>query len=460
MAKSKINKNDTVRLKIDDLTDRGFGVGRVDGLVVFVADTVPGDEIVARIIKVNSSYLVGKVESFIEHSHLRYDGRCSEEKCHSCAYKNISYEEELKLKEEGVRHLFHRLGIEVEPIIPSPSPVRYRNKAQYPVAKVGKEYQVGFYMPKSHRVTPVRDCPIAPRIFADMIDKVMTHISAWLISVYNEETGEGLVRHIYLRRGGLTGETVLTLVVTSFELSHADDLVRTLRYYFPEIVGILLNKNPDATNVVLGEDYKLLWGRDYIYDVLCDVRLKIPVDAFYQVNHDAAELLYKKARELAKPGKDDTLIDLYCGVGSIGLSMARDVGELYGIEIVESAIECARTNAADNHIDNAHFYVGDAANCERLLEKAEREVGHKIDPDIIILDPPRAGCDEKLIRFVSSLAPKRIVYISCNPKTLARDVELFLSLGFESSSVSTVDMFPCSGHVESVVCLTRSDKAT
>ena len=452
----KFQKNDELNLKIESLTDLGFGVARADGMVVFVADTVPGDEVVAKVIKVTSSYLVGKAIRFTHYSILRYEGRCPEEKCHSCAYKNISYEEELKLKEEGVRHLFTRLGIETEPIIASPSPIRYRNKAQYPIAKVGGEYQVGFYMPKSHRVTPIKDCPIAPKSFAGIIDKIKVHIAQWMETVYDEATGNGLLRHIYLRRGGMTGETVLTLVVTSFELRHAEDLVRLIHDYYPEVVGIVLNKNPEATNVVLGDEYKILWGRDYIYDILCDIKLKIPVGAFYQVNHDAAEVLYNKARELARPTKDDTLLDLYCGVGSIGLSMARDAGEVYGIEIVESAVECARENAKDNRIDNAHFYVGDAVDCERLLEGAEREVGHKIDPDIIILDPPRAGCDEKLIRFVSSLEPKRIVYISCNPKTLARDVEIFMSLGFEASGVTPVDLFPCTGHVESVVCLTRT----
>ena len=452
----KFQKNDELNLKIESLTDLGFGVARADGMVVFVADTVPGDEVVAKVIKATSSYLVGKAIRFTHYSILRCEGRCPEEKCHSCAYKNISYEEELKLKEEGVRHLFTRLGIETEPIIASPSPIRYRNKAQYPIAKVGGEYQVGFYMPKSHRVTPIKDCPIAPRSFAGIIDKIKVHIAQWMETVYDEATGNGLLRHIYLRRGGMTGETVLTLVVTSFELRHAEDLVRLIHDYYPEVVGIVLNKNPEATNVVLGDEYKILWGRDYIYDILCDIKLKIPVGAFYQVNHDAAEVLYNKARELARPTKDDTLLDLYCGVGSIGLSMARDAGEVYGIEIVESAVECARENAKDNRIDNAHFYVGDAADCERLLEGAEREVGHKIDPDIIILDPPRAGCDEKLIRFVSSLEPKRIVYISCNPKTLARDVEIFMSLGFEASGVTPVDLFPCTGHVESVVCLTRT----
>ena len=229
---------------------------------------------------------------------------------------------------------------------------------------------------------------------------------------------------------------------------------------FPDIVGILVNVNKENTNVVLGKSYRTIYGRDYIYDTLCGVRLKITAPSFYQVNHGAAELLYKKATELARPQKSDTLLDLFCGAGSIGLSMADSVGELIGIEIVDSAVKCAVENAEACGIKNAHFFTGDATETERLLSNAEKQLGRKILPDIVVLDPPRAGCDERLISFVAGLLPKRIVYISCNPKTLARDVVIFRSLGYNTDTVYPVDLFPCTGHVESVVCLTRSDKAT
>ena len=456
---NRFKKNDVVRVEIQDLTDLGFGVGRVEGIVIFVPDTVIGDVIEAKIIKVNASYLVGRAEKYIEKSKMRTEGRCNESACRSCAYKNISYSDELKLKEEGVRRIFSTEGlshIKTMPIIASPCETRYRNKAQYPIGiTAGGEYTVGFYAPKSHRVTPVGDCPLTPRVFSELCDELRGIFAEQKYTVYDEVSGVGLLRHVYIRRGEVTGEVLLTLVICGDSLHHSDELVSQLTERFPSLVGILLNINKDNTNVVLGDKFVTLWGRDYLYDVLAGVRLKITAPSFYQVNHDCAELLYAKARELAAPCESDILLDLYCGAGSIGLSMARDVKELYGIEIIDSAVECARENAEANGINNAVFCTGNAADTERLLESLEEELGVKVAPDIIILDPPRAGCDERLVRFAASLNPKRIVYISCNPKTLARDVLRFIELGYNTDSVYPVDMFAMTGHVESVVCLTR-----
>lgn len=459
----KIKKNQIVNIEITDLTDLGFGVGRYGGAVVFVSDTVPGDVIEARIIKVNSSYLVGRVEKFVKKSDLRVADRCTERACKSCAYREISYESELALKEEGVRRLFMTDAlshIKVGGIIGSPKERRYRNKAQYPITMTKGGYAVGFFAPKSHRVTPVGDCALAPEVFGEVCRVLLDFFAEHRLTVYDEATGEGLLRHVYLRRGEVSGEMLVTLVINGEAIPCSDLLISKLTARFPEIVGILLNVNREDTNVVLGERYITLFGRDYIYDTLSGVRLKITAPSFYQVNHDGAELLYAKARELAAPTTDDTLLDLYCGAGSIGLSMAREVKELFGIEIVESAVECARENAAENGIENAYFFTGDAKDTERLLENAERELGRKIKPDIIILDPPRAGCDEALVHFAASLSPRKIVYISCNSKTLARDISRFIPLGYDTDEVTVVDMFACTGHVESVVCLTRSDKAT
>ena len=254
----------------------------------------------------------------------------------------------------------------------------------------------------------------------------------------------------------MSAEVLLTIIINGSSLPHEDELVSVMTGLFPDIVGILVNENTADTNVILGEKFRTVFGRDYIYDTLAGVKLKITAPSFYQVNHGAAELLYKKAAELALPTKDDVLLDLYCGAGSIGLSMADSVGELVGIEIIESAVLCARENAKDNGIKNAKFYTGDAKNTERLLDNAERELGRKISPTIVVLDPPRAGCDEGLIRYVASLSPKRVVYISCNPTTLARDCAVFQNLGYTCDKVTAVDLFPMTGHVESVVCLTRT----
>ena len=453
-----LKKNAVVKLNIEDLTDLGFGVGRVDGMVVFVSDTVPGDECEVKIIKASSSFMVGRVERMISPSPLRVKGRCPNKECKSCAYRNISYCEEARLKESGVRHLFDTDALghtATTTIITSPEEYRYRNKAQYPVAMVNGEIKVGFYAPKSHRVTPVSDCPLTPKIFSEICELVTEFMDRNHISVYDEISGRGLVRHIYLRRGEVSGEVLLTLVVNGKALPCADELVSMVREKYPEVVGVLLNLNRDSTNVVLGEEYITLYGREYIYDTLAGVKLKITAPAFYQVNHDCAELLYAKAKELADLRKGDTLLDLYCGAGSIGLSMAGEVEKLIGIEIVASAVECAKENALANGIMNAEFYVGDAKDTEKLLEHAEAIRGEKIEPDVVILDPPRGGCDERLVRFVSSLSPRKIVYISCNPKTLARDVERFIEDGYLPGEVYPVDMFPMTGHVESVTCLTR-----
>ena len=451
-------KNQTITVKIDDITDLGFGVGRVDGAVVFVSDTVPGDVCEVKIIKVNKTYLVGRAEKYIERSDKRVCDRCGERACKSCAYKNISYEYEASLKEDGVRRLFSSSalsGITTAPITVSPSSTRYRNKAQYPVTLKDGKHEVGFFAPKSHRVTPIGDCPLTPLVFSEITNELCAIFDEQNVSVYDEESGQGLLRHIYLRRGEISGEILVTVVINGREFDCSEIIVKRITEKFPDVVGILINVNRENTNVVLGNEYVTLWGRDHIYDTLSGVRLKITAPSFYQVNHDAAELLYGKAKELAKPTKNDTLLDLFCGAGSIGLSMADSVGELIGIEIVDSAVECAKENARDSGIENAHFFTGDATETERLLANAERELGRKISPDVIVLDPPRAGCDERLVRFVSTLSAKRIVYISCNPKTLARDVTLFRELGYDTDTVYPFDLFPMTGHVESVVCLER-----
>lgn len=455
----KLKKNDSLTVKIEDITNLGFGVAKHGGEVIFVADTVPGDTAEVKIIKVASSYAVARCERLIEGSSERTDSRCACSSCKSCAYKLLSYERELELKEEGVRQIFKKAAlpeVKIAKIIASPSVCEYRNKAQYPVS-VNKngDYVIGFFAPKSHRVTEAASCPLAPSEFREIIELLREFFATHKLSVYDEESGKGLLRHIYLRRGEISGEILLTIVINGNKIPCSDELVRLVRERFPIVVGILLNKNRKNTNVILSDEYETLFGRDYIFDTLAGVKLKISAPSFYQVNHDCAELLYAKARELAAPEKSDTLLDLYCGAGSIGLSMARDAGEVVGIEIVESAVECARFNAENNGIKNAAFYVGDAKDTERLLERAEAERGGKINADIVILDPPRAGCDAALIKYVSKLAPKTVVYISCNPQTLARDMTVFRELGYTGDVVTPVDMFPGTGHVESVVCLTR-----
>ncbi|MBE6645992.1 MAG: 23S rRNA (uracil(1939)-C(5))-methyltransferase RlmD [Ruminococcaceae bacterium] len=454
-----LKKNDIINLKIESITNLGFGVGRHEGLVIFVSDAVTGDEAEVKIIKLTPSYAVGRVEKFIKTFELRDTSRCNNKSCHSCAYKSISYAHEKELKQTEVKEAFKKAGlseVKIESLVGSPSCKNYRNKAQYPISmSKNGEYVIGFYAPKSHRVTDAVNCPLAPEIFSDIIKVLTAFFKKHMLSVYNEEVGQGLLRHVYLRRGEVSGEILLTLVINGASLPHSDELVKVISKKFSDVVGVLLNVNKKNTNVILGEKFITLYGRDYIYDTLAGVRLKITAPAFYQVNHDAAELLYKKAKELANPKKSDTILDIYCGAGSIGLSMADSAGEIFGIEIIDSAVLCARENAKSNGIKNAKFYTGDAANTEKLLDNAEGDLGRKINPNVVVLDPPRAGCDEVLINYVASLSPEKVVYISCNPSTLARDCAVFKALGYICGSVTPFDLFPLTGHVESVVCLKR-----
>ena len=454
-----IRKNDTFITDIQDITNLGFGVARLHGKVVFIAGAVPGDEVEVRIIKVGSSYCVGRIESFLQYSGHRVDYRCENGKCRSCAYKSVHILLEKQLKECFVRNELRKAGlfdIEVGSLVLSPKEKEYRNKAQYPVSRdKNGDIVIGFYAPKSHNVAEAADCPLSPAIFRDIINDLRDFFVEKEISVYDEGSGEGLIRHIYLRRGEVSGEVLLTLVINGDSLPYAEELCKRLSGKYPQLVGILTNENREKTNVILGEKFNTLWGKDYIYDTLAGVRLKISAPAFYQVNHGVAELIYAEARRLAALEEGDTLLDLFCGAGSIGLSMAKDAARVIGIEIIPEAVECARENAISNGIENAHFFVGDATDTELLLGTAEAELGEKISPDVVILDPPRAGCEEKLLSFVSSLSPKRIVYVSCNPTTLARDVKYMRGLGYDTKEVEIFNMFSMTGHVESLVCLQK-----
>ncbi len=454
-----LKKNDTVELAIYDMTNLGFGVGKSEGLVVFVSGAVVGDVVLAKIIKTTSSYAVGRIEKIITPSKERVYTRCPIENCHSCAYKLLNYEKELEMKREDVVSAFRKAelpNVKILNTAPSPSTEHYRNKAQYPIAKnKDGEYVIGFFAPKSHRVTEARYCPLSKEEFPEIIETLASFFKKHKLSVYDENTGVGLLRHIYIRRGEISGEIMLVLVINGNTMPATDELSAILTQKHPEIKAFLLNINKENTNVILGKQYVNVFGDGLITDTLCGVELKLSAPSFYQVNHGAAEFLYSKAKELARPTKTDLILDLYCGVGSIGLSMANDCRELIGIEIVESAVEMANENAKNAGFNNAKFYTGDAENTENLLKNAEKQLGKKLNPNIIILDPPRAGCAAKLIDFTASLSPDRIVYISCNPQTLARDVKLYTERGYFPGKVLPVDLFPGTGHVESVVCLTR-----
>lgn len=444
-----VNKNDDIKLHITGYTAEGGGVGKFDGQAIFVENTAVGDEILCHIIKAKKTYAVGKIAKIIKPSKHRIEPECECFKsCGGCSFGHISYREELRLKEQKVIDAFERIGglsPEFMPIIPSPSITRYRNKAQYPVKRENGILKIGFYAKKSHRVIDCEDCLLQPAEFTQIIEIIKNWINKFNITVYNEEIGIGLIRHIYLRKAFATGELMVCIVANGKELPHSDTLVESLKRV-EGFKALLLNTNCSNTNVVLGEACEAIYGEPYIVDVLCGVKVKISPLSFYQVNHDGAELLYGKAAEYAAPSGKEDVLDLYCGAGTIGLSMASKVKSLVGVEIIPEAIEDAKENALLNNINNAQFICGDAALA------AEKLKADGIAPQTIILDPPRKGCAASLLKTVAEIAPQRIVYVSCDPATLARDAKLLEGLGYSAVEVTPVDMFPKTAHVESV-CL-------
>lgn len=455
-------KNQKHTVKITDLNNLGFGVGRIDGRVVFVSGAVDGDTVEVQIIHVASSYAVARILSFVERSPYREDASpCPAPACGGCAYRYVSEAHERELKENYIRAVFAKQGmkeITLAPMLSAGARYGYRNKAQYPVsAEKDGSLRIGFFAPKSHRVVEAIDCPLQDTRFAPVLRSLKAILEDHKISAYDEQTGKGLLRHIYLRGDSAGRELLVTLVINGKSLPHEGEIAARLCKTHPEVTGVLLNINEQDTNVICGQEYRTLWGKDHLTDTLAGVRLQIAPAAFYQVNHAAAEMLYRRARELADLRGNELLLDLFCGAGSIGLSMADGVRELIGIEVVPEAVACAKENAAANGITNASFYCGDATDTRKLLAAAEAARGEAIRPDVVILDPPRKGCTRELLDYIAEIAPTRIVYISCNPDTLARDAAILTENGYEMGAVTPADLFPCTGHVESVVCLTRKE---
>ena len=450
-----MKKEQQIELEITDLNNLGCGVGRYEGQVVFVSGAVRGDLIEAKVIKVNKSYAVARLTRIITASPLRLDfDPCSAPlSCGGCVYRHVTYEEELRLKREYVENAFRKAGLGHVTVLPTRSAGKvygYRNKAQYPVSETKNGLRAGFFARKSHNMIPAEGCAIQNPAFAPIVDLVCRFGTAAGWSAYDENDGRGLLRHIYLRIGEMTGEIMLCLVINGDTLPRAEEFCAEIGKSFPQVVSLLLNKNKKNTNVVLGDEYVTLAGRAYIEDILCGLRFKISPDSFYQVNRDGAELLYGLAKEYASLCGGETLMDLYCGTGTIGLSMASGVSRLIGIEIVSAAVDCARENAKRGGIENAQFFAADAGDREVILSAAG---GTR--PDVVVIDPPRKGSTQALAETLASLEIPRIVYVSCDPDTLARDCVWFSELGYEIGDVTPFDMFPRTGHVESVVCLKR-----
>ncbi|MEE0945237.1 MAG: 23S rRNA (uracil(1939)-C(5))-methyltransferase RlmD [Acutalibacteraceae bacterium] len=448
-----MQKNDEIILDITDVTAEGNGVGKYDSLAVFVPQSAVGDKLKVRILKVKKNYCFGKIIEVLEPSESRCEIDCDVfSKCGGCVYRHIDYTFEAYLKQKRVEETMKRIGgidIASKDILTGRCD-RYRNKAQFPVNENG---QVGFFAVHSHRIIPCGDCLLQPDEFYTISNIFEKYIKTYSVSCYNEETGRGLVRHLYLRKATATEEIMVCVVINGKNLPNGKALVDALVTAFPQkIKTVVLNVNTEKTNVILGKENIVLYGEGYITDILCSNKIRINPLSFYQVNREMAERLYHKAQEYACP-ENKTVLDLYCGAGTIGLSFAKKAKEIIGVEIIEQAVQDAKYNAQINGIKNARFICADATKASMQF----KEQGLKAD--VVVLDPPRKGCSGEVLDMVSnSFCPQRIVYVSCDCATLARDCKILEEKGYKVIEYTPVDLFPRTAHVE-VCCLLSRTKA-
>ena len=450
-----LKKNDEIELKIESLTSEGSGIAHYNNMAVFVSSVAPDDVVLAHIIKVKKSYCIAKPVKIIEPSPYRIDVDCPYFKsCGGCDFRHITYEAELEYKKQRVNDAFERIGnidLKVEKIHGADNIYHYRNKVQFPVVQCETGLKTGFFANKSHRIIPVENCLLQNREFEKGIKAFEKWTKTAKVGAYDEKTHKGLVRHLYLRRSSL-GEMMACLVINGKTVPMQEELVNIFKSEVPELKSLCLNINTQKTNVILSDETKTVYGNDYITDTLCGVDFRISANSFYQVNHEQCEKLYRIAQEFADVSKDDVLLDLYCGTGTIGLSMAQKVKTLVGIEVVESAVENAKQNAEINNIDNAVFICADAFDGAKQMQ----EQGLK--PSVVVVDPPRKGCTQEVIELISSLSPEKVVYVSCDPSTLARDLKIFEEFNYIAEKACAVDLFPRTKHIETVVKLVRKDK--
>lgn len=452
-----LKKNQTVELFIDSLSNDGNGIGRYDGMAVFVPFSAPGDHLRIKIVKVHSSHAFGIVEEILQPSASRIPADCGYyRKCGGCQLRHLQYSEELAAKERFVADAMRRLGgiaFPVSPILPSPEKNRYRNKVQYPLTNENGYIQAGFFAGRSHRVIPCGDCLLQPELLNQIVAKICKLLEEYHISIYYEAAHTGLVRHIYLRHGVHSGEVLVCLVVNGASLPSETAFCQRLTEAFPCVKTIVLNINQKRTNVILGTQCRILTGDGYIHDTLCGVPVRLDPLSFYQVNTLGAEQLYSTAAKLVNLQSGELLLDLYCGMGTIGLSLAKKAKLLIGVEIVPQAIENAKRAAQEMGISKkCRFLAADAAQAAAQLSS------EKLRPDVVILDPPRKGCEQAALDAVVSMRPSRICMVSCNPATAARDVQYLTAHDYTVNAIQPVDMFPGTKHVECVCLMTRKEK--
>lgn len=451
-----VQKNQTLDALVEDITSAGDAVVKPQGYPIFVKGGVPGDTISLIVTKTNKSYGFGRINKIISPSPYRVQSPCPVfEKCGGCDFMHIAYEKQLEIKANTILNNMQKIGgihsheYQFEGIYGAASVRGYRNKAQLPVGKRKDTVVVGFYERGSHDIIPSDSCLIQDERINRLTRLFLKYANECKLSVYNEKSHKGVLRHLYIRTGNKTDESVVVIVTNSSSpLPCTDRLVNILQNE-SGLKGIVQNINTQRTNLILGKENRIIWGHDRICSKIDDLSFMISSESFFQVNGEQTEVLYSKALEYASPGPDETVFDLYCGVGSISLFLARKAKRVIGVEIVEKAIENARENASLNNIHNAIFHAGDCAEVvKRLLNNGEKA-------DIVVVDPPRKGCSEESLGLINHMSPKKLVYVSCNNSTLARDVKLLTQYGYTLTRLCGVDMFPGSGHVESVALLTQ-----
>ena len=454
MYRMNWKKNAVHTAEITGYTAEGMGVARLEGRVVFVPGTIRGERWTVRLEKVTKNVAWARGVELLEGSPERLEPDCPlAGRCGGCQFRHMTYAEELQAKGRRVADALERVGgvkLELPPVLGAEEPERYRNKVQFPVAQEKRGLAIGYYRPRSHDVLDAPDCLLQPLTVTALRGAVKEWMERYQVPAYGEEDGTGLIRHLYVRTNS-RDQALCCLVVNGTGLPFQQELVDALRRVCPGLAGVVLNFNTRDTNVILGEEYRTLWGRDYLEEELCGLTFRLSVPSFFQINRAQTQRLYQVALDFAGLHGDETVLDLYCGIGTISLALARQAGQVIGAEVVPQAIEDAKQNAARADIQNAEFFCGDAgAVAQKLANEGVR-------PRVICVDPPRKGLGPEVPAILASMAPERIVYVSCDPATLARDVKRLGELGYQVQKAQAVDLFPRTCHVETVVLMSRKD---
>ncbi|MGS2778653.1 23S rRNA (uracil(1939)-C(5))-methyltransferase RlmD [Robertmurraya sp. GLU-23] len=444
-----VQKNDYIEVIFEDLTHDGAGVAKVEGYPLFVKNALPGERAKIKVIKVNKGYGFGRLEEILEQSPHRVDAPCPIYKeCGGCQLQHLSYEGQLLAKEKQVRDVLTRIGklenVKVHPVLGMSEPWRYRNKAQVPVGEREGGLIAGFYQQRSHEIIDMEACMIQQEKNDEVVQAVKRICTKYGVTAYNEQRHKGTLRHIMARHGQVTKEVMVVLVTRTSELPNKEKIVKEIVESVEGVKSIIQNVNSKKINVILGDETRVLWGEEVIYDLIGNVKFAISSRSFYQVNPEQTKVLYDQALTYAELSGQETVIDAYCGIGTISLFLAQKAQKVYGVEIVPEAIADANRNADLNGINNVEFAVGEA---EVVIPNWYKE---GIEADVLVVDPPRKGCDDALLQTIIEMRPKKVVYVSCNPATLARDLRVLEDGGYRTVEVQPVDMFPHTTHVECV----------